>query len=321
VNASVGPTWTNIAGDNASVGVQAAVIHGGVDYHASGDTPEQTYKLGLHHLDIGNTERARDLIGDAVGHGYVSSKVVFHWALALLSGRVLDQLSEADLASLSDAFGRCADDADWAPGLRLIRRFFDYSVDVSINGDDGAIENDDLDALAKEFEALPEKQRAQIRRHMDLLLDGAIEDRLHAKDHDELQTTRMANGRTDRAWKFFHPEPAPPRVRQPREAPLTLPQLVRLVAGATAGAIGLIWLLGVLAGRPSIAGVLACFAAFSGAVVYARFAVQPVQTRDESHGYRSHVPLDSRDGFAGTVSQMFDHYSNRYAPRGPEGQS
>jgi hypothetical protein len=47
VNASVGPTWTNIAGDNASVGVQSAVIHGGVDYYASGDTQNRRTNSGF----------------------------------------------------------------------------------------------------------------------------------------------------------------------------------------------------------------------------------------------------------------------------------
>jgi hypothetical protein len=202
------PTWGNVAGDHAWVGEQNTVIHGGVEYHFSGDTPQDKYQLGLHHLGIGNAERARELIGDAVGHGHVSSEVLFHWTLALLSGRVLDQLSEADLASLNDAFGRRVDDGDWARGRHLIRQFFDYSVDVSINGNNISAKSNDLDALTKEFEALPGAQRALIRRHMDLLLDGAIEDRLHAQDHDELPATRMAYGRTDRAWKFFQPEPS-----------------------------------------------------------------------------------------------------------------
>jgi hypothetical protein len=162
---------------------------------------------------------------------------------------------------------------------------------------------------------------------MDLLLDGAIEDRLHAKDHDELQTTRMANGRTDRAWKFFHPEPAPPRVRQPRDAPLTLPELVRLVASAMAAASGLFWLLMVITRWPSVAGVAACLATLAGGILCARFGAQPIRIRDERRindfrrGYRPQATLWHVDGFAGAVSRMFDWYSHRYAPPAPAGQS
>ncbi len=318
-----GPAWGNIASDNAWVGEQNTVIHGGVEFHYSGDTPQDKYRLGVHHLGIGNAERARELIGDAVGHGYVSGEVVFHWALALLSGRVLDQLSEADLTSLNDAFGRRINDGDWARGLHLIRRSFDYSVDVSRNGDESAA--GDLETLIKEFQTLPDEQRDQIRRHMDLFLDGVIEDRLHARDYEELLAARVANGRTNRAWKFFHPDPERPRVRKPRTATAPTSAWLRLCTCAAASVIGIGWLTLVLAGRPGIATVVGGLTTITGSTLLARFGQLWIKIRDERRAndlkriYRA-ASRPPPGGFAHAVSKMFDSYSSRYAPPSPHGR-
>ena len=52
---------------------------------------------------------------------------------------------------------------------------------------------------------LAEKRREEIRRHLDLITTGALQDRLDARYAAEIRQQRMTGNRTNRAWKFFEP--------------------------------------------------------------------------------------------------------------------
>ncbi|ONI91656.1 hypothetical protein ALI144C_00905 [Actinosynnema sp. ALI-1.44] len=61
---------------------------------------------------------------------------------------------------------------------------------------------------------LPATQRDKIVRHLDLVLTG-MKDTVWADSRQDAEDTRLSNGRRDRVWAYFHPDPVGPRVRAP----------------------------------------------------------------------------------------------------------
>jgi hypothetical protein len=151
----------NVATGTASVGVQAQVVHGDVSvYQLTGDAPEDLYRAGVHYLDGGMPTKAREFIGAARAHGYVTSEVEFHWLLALLSGRTLRQLSAEDLASLTAAREQppLHGGEEWATGLKVINCLLD-SLDAA---------EADLLLLLRKLDELGKLQQGKIFRHLDM---------------------------------------------------------------------------------------------------------------------------------------------------------
>ena len=68
-----------------------------------GESPEAKYAAGVANLNSHNPERARELIWEAMtgweatGDEHVTSKVLFHWLVAMLSGRTVRQFSEKEI--------------------------------------------------------------------------------------------------------------------------------------------------------------------------------------------------------------------------------
>jgi hypothetical protein len=155
---------TNVARDQAHVGIQAEVIHGDVHlYELPADpTPEEQYDRGVKYLEGGAPQRARELIHDAVVAGLRSNEVAFHWLLAFFSGRTKRQLSDDDLP-LIEAVPRLLHvegDDDWSRGVRLIGRLLE-SLDT---------EEKDTAEVLKALEDLGDLQRTKIIRHLERFL-------------------------------------------------------------------------------------------------------------------------------------------------------
>ncbi|MCW2900180.1 MAG: hypothetical protein JWO67_2445, partial [Streptosporangiaceae bacterium] len=205
-----GATTTNYAGDSAYVGVQAATVHGGVHIYSppADASPAEKFEAGVRLLDGGMPGKARQLIRDAVMADHIGNRVCFHWQLALVSGRTRHEVPEEDTAMLRHAPVTCrvtGGDA-WADGVKTVCRLLDSARQPDA----------DLRPLLKDFDGLGDTQRTMILRHLELFLDGPLEDQMWHRALQSARQHQMAGERADRVWKFFEPEPASPRVRQAR---------------------------------------------------------------------------------------------------------
>ena len=214
----------NQASGSASVGMQAQYVTITGDYKvtaAPGDPPEKKYEAGLANLRSRNPEQARALIWDAMmdweasQNGQVTSEVLFHWLVAMLSGRTVRQFSEEEIRRLRhfQYLGPKVGGDEWAEGTRLVYQLLDSALRSPLNGDRPETS---MTFLISQFDNLGKEQR-ELLRPLDLFLSGPRKDELW---RDELQRARAAQRSVDRlthAWMFFHPDPA--RVVLPDPAP------------------------------------------------------------------------------------------------------
>lgn len=308
-------TTANYAGDSAHVGVQVGVVHGDVVYETpAGASPAEIFEVGVRLLTGGIPGKARELIGKAVmDEGLTGNRVCFHWQLALVSGRTRQEMPQEDLTMLRQAPTTCnvtGGDA-WADGVRTLARLLESAQQP----------DEDLRPLLKDLDELADPQRSMILRHLQLFLDGPLEDGMWRRALDSAQEKQMANGRADRVWKFFEPRPVPPRVREPQPPDITAGTWVQaLVSTAvlTAAAIHIGYLLvrelqavALLAYLLSIGGG---YCAARGGLEW-RFRAERRRAKDQTHAPWTRTRNAPSGGFADQVGRRFDHYFARYVPR------
>ncbi|WP_034484961.1 hypothetical protein [Actinomadura oligospora] len=310
-------TTANHAEGRAQVGVQAGVVHGDVSIYSSppGASPAERFETGVRLLNGGIPGKARELMGEAVlAGGLTGNRVCFHWQLALVSGRAWNEIPQEDVAKLRHAPFGCelvGGDA-WADGAKTVIRLLDAVVR----------HDTDLRPLLKDFDCLDDPQRGMILRHLELFLDGPLKDEMWSRALEEAGQGQMAEDRSGRVWKFFHPDPAAPRVRPAR--PPATPTGTRVTAVVatgvmTAAAVNmayllvrdlqwltlLVYLLGIGGGS--------C-AARTGAEWH--FLAERRRAKDREYRQpREHAPRAKSDGFVGRVDRYFDRYFARYVPR------
>ncbi|QTR04629.1 hypothetical protein J7S33_07195, partial [Saccharothrix algeriensis] len=69
---------TNTAEAGATVGIQAETVHNSTVYQVLPDaSPRQKFEVGVRYLEDGVPVRARELINDAIAHGYDNGEVRF----------------------------------------------------------------------------------------------------------------------------------------------------------------------------------------------------------------------------------------------------
>ncbi|MFG2088526.1 MULTISPECIES: hypothetical protein [unclassified Spirillospora] len=308
-------TTTNYAGDSAYVGVQAGVVHGDVYVYETpaGASPAEMLEIGVRLLAGGIPGKARELIGRAVDGGLTGSRVCFHWQLALVSGRTRHEMPQEHLTMLHRAPGTCnatGDDA-WADGVRTLCRLLESAQQP----------DEDLRPLLKDLDGLADPQRSMILRHLQLFLDGPLENQMWRRALDSAQQKQTANGRADRVWKFFEPKPARPRVREPRPPDLptgTWVQALVSTAVLTAAAIHIAYLLvrelqavALLAYLLSVGGG---YCAARGGVEW-RFRIERRRAKDAQYAPWARTRSAPSGGFADKVGRRLDHYFARYVPR------
>ncbi len=322
-------TTTNIANGDSRVGIQTGNVAGDVvhnEFHGNphADTPRDKYDFGLHHLRTGKAEEARILIGEAVMRGYISTEVVFYYVLALVSDRVVDQLTDQDIAALNHAFELHINECDtWTESLRLVRRFLTYTR-TSREGPSKEHKSE-LDLLMKEYSDLPTHQQSQIRRHMGLMLDSAIEDRWHHEDYQQICETRTANRRDERAWKFFHPDPAKPWICPPLDRTPDIRTWLRFATGSAMTLLSALWLIDILVEHPEAFSLGAVITMLSGTSLVVYFGLRWCRLYDQRHdkdlmygrAYRPGARRPPTGNFAISVTRMFEKYARRYAPTKP----
>ncbi|WP_344617691.1 hypothetical protein [Dactylosporangium salmoneum] len=304
----------NTASGSATVGVQAEAIHGDVNlYYAPPDaTPAETFELGLRYLSGGMPEKARECVGDAVARGYVTSRSCFYLVLAMVSGRTVQQMTDADLTALRSLRGRLSRqprDA-WTDAAGAVMRLID------------SLESHEQDPriLIKELEELAPAQRIEITRHLEIFLHGPLQDWIWQRAFDQARRDQRADNRTERVWKFFHPRPARARVRVPRPAKVDLVVYLRCAAASIVLAL-LTAFVAWAAWQQDWPITLSTLAVVVGAAVVSartiaewRFRTVRRGAKDRALLPRQRRPVGAVDGFTRRIERSIDRYFGRYVP-------
>jgi hypothetical protein len=307
-----GPRVENVATDS-NVGVQVAgTVHGDVVYvTAPQDSPETKFRTGVSFLKGRMPGPARQLINEAMA-GYATNEVYFYWLLAMVSGRTRHELSRDETAQLRDrrAIMRLCGEDPWRDGVRVIDRLL-ASVGKT---------EEDIRVVAKDLDALREPQRGLILEHLELYLDGPIENHLWHLALTKAQTDQMAADRKDRIWKFFHPAPQEPRRREPRPPDTPLGMRVRAVTAMAVLVIAAAHLgyLILQSGRILLilAYVLGIAGAYAGVRNVADWRFRVVRRRAKDRQYLGPGTKAERGSLAKRAEHRINYYFAKYLPPG-----
>ncbi|MFI1195352.1 hypothetical protein ACH4T9_19130 [Micromonospora sp. NPDC020750] len=321
---SAGPqerSFTNVADGEARVGFQAQEVHIEGGYHVSDDDPpERQFEVGLRYLEISAPPEARKLIMKAVARGYRNSRAYFYLALALLSSRTVQSLTDQELAQLAHVRRWAAQRSEdpWARGINVVGSLLDSLPQTTAETPDPAA----IGVVVKEFESLYPPLQESILNHLEVFLAGPHQDWTWQKTFAAARRDRTANDRAKRVWKFFQPKPIPPRQVPPPPIRTDAADFLRAFGGS---ALLLVTGLGVVnyAWDHSWLRSAGYLTVFLGAVVVAvraGFTIRLAQHRRRAARQRltftpQRAPRQS-DRFASAMDSLFDRYFGRYLPQG-----
>ena len=303
----------NTAGPHSFVGVQAGRIHNSTVYVVGpDDPPERDYEVGVNYLEHGVPDKARDHIERALHRGHDSSQVRFHLVLALLSKRSyrdLNKRNRATLRALSEKRRPEVED-EWHEALSVV-----LMLVACVDGSGG-----DPDTAVARLRALPDPQRDLALRHLGLVLTGSMKQGVWKKYQDTAHKNHTADGRVNRVWAYFEPEPASARASWPRPkcttgwdvfgglllaAVILFPFSVLLKSALSHGSMGaLLSCLVVLVFVPAACWHIALWHHKRRRMLAALKEQNP------------QLPPSSppKGGFTDHVERTFEHYFAKYAP-------
>ncbi|QKW51643.1 hypothetical protein [Streptomyces buecherae] len=305
--------FTHNSAEDSTVGIQAETVHNSNVYFVHPDaSPQEKYRVGVRFLADGVPSRARDMISDAIAHGYDNAEVRFHWVLSMLSARAYHELSTEELQRLRHASGLVGTyaDGEWRDALRIA---FELLAMLSTA-------NGETDRVLERLRALSPHHRDAILHHLDHVLTGGLKDSLWVENRERVEAARFSNGRAQRVWAYFEPEPIGPRAMPPRPstaaaAQAALPVRVGLFVVVTA----ILWVLALVT-NPA-AAVVELLVALGAGLTATRFGRpwwyenHQTEVRDrESPAQDSAEPAAAKDGFTQSVRHSFSHYFSVRAP-------
>lgn len=317
MNDSNGATYGSVAYDS-NVAIQAETVHNPeVNIYAAHPdaSPQEKYRVGVRLLEDGNPSRAREMIMEAIAHGYHNAEVRFHWVLAMLSARTFHDLSVEEVQQLRHTSGlvRAYAENEWKDALRVT-----FDLMAALGTTSGA-----TGPVLKQLQDLPSHQHDAILRHLDLMLTGGLKDDLWAESLERAEAERFGNDRDRRVWAYFEPSPIGARAVLPRpstdaataaRAALPLRLLLFVVSSAVLGALAWIAHPAQAVVELMVALVAGCGAARYGVQWWGR------EPRPDHAGGadapQPHGPAPAGDGFTKQVHSKFDHYFRVRTPHG-----
>jgi hypothetical protein len=326
VTDSGGTTPFNSAAENANVDVQADTIYGGVSIvhiHEApydppdGATAEEKFRTGVRNLAGHQASKARTLIWEAMMGGYETSETRFYWLIAMLSERTIRQFSDEEISQLRNAAKQqpAVTTNSWEDGAHLI---FELLESVGVLP---ANPRPHISQVVKELDTLSKKQRDLLLPHLELFLEGPLKDRIWREERSNAESEQSRGDRRNRAWMFFQPIPAEPRVTQAQDIVTTSTERLLAVASygifiVTVGFFGweLLWHGAVLGLLPY---VIAITGTYFAAVTSRELHFLAERRRQNDARLRTPAPSTSappRGGFAAKVDALFDRYAAKYVP-------
>lgn len=313
-------TFTNVADGNARVGFQAQEVHIEGGYHVSDDDPpERQFEVGLRYLEISAPTEARELIRKAIARGYQNSRADFYLALALLSGRTLQSLTDQELAQLAHVRRSAAQRSEdpWARGINAVGSLLDSLPQTTAETPDPAA----IGAVVKEFESLTPPLQESILNHLEVFLAGPHQDWTWQRTFAAARRDRTAKDRVERVWKFFQPKPIPPREVPPPPIRTDAADFLRASGGSALFLVASLWVVYCAWSHSWLRSAGYLTVALGAVVVVARtgFIIKLAQHRRRVARQRltftpQRAPTQS-DRFASAMDSLFDRYFRRYLPQ------
>jgi hypothetical protein len=308
----VPPNVRNVAKDDAHVDAQIGYVIGDVKIYSvpSGD-PRKKFETGRNYLQGDNPRQAERLIEEAAMGGHRSTEVAYYWVLAILSDRSFDHLGQEEFRRLRSAttMAREFPHDQWREALDVVIELVDR-LDEETGGPSDARS---LEKTLDRFRSLPQERRDEIHRHLDMVVNGWIKDRISAQQEEYVLRRRFENNREQRVWKFFEPVPeAPRRLDPPRPTPNPGRQ-GRTTAGYLLGATALCAiLLTMLASPPLLLLTLVVGGLWAWLVLPRALSRRSVSTPV--------YPVAGNEAFADAVSAAVEHWFEEEGPQDPAGR-
>jgi len=313
----------NQAADNARVAVQGqyVTIEGDVKVTAAADeSPEAKYKAGVANLNSRNPGQARELIWDAMmgweatGNRQVTGEVLFHWLIAMLSGRTVRQFTGAEISQLRHFRSSCAKIGgdDWAEGVRLIYQLLDSALRSS---EDVDRPKTSMSFLIRQFDGLGEKQR-ELLRPLDLFLSGPRRDEMWRDELDGARAGQRSVDRLTHAWMFFHPDPAKVVLSEPMAERGTAADRWRMRASVTLF-VALTWYVGLeLLRQGAVLGLFCYVVGLTGSLAAAAgdLEMRPPAERRQPPQPAVHPDDEHSKDLIKRIGRLFEKYFEKYEP-------
>jgi hypothetical protein len=197
--------------EGGSHGAVAGTIHGGVHNYLllppSDASVEEKFESARRFLGCGQATTARRLLNEVIAADPDAGDVCFYWLLAFFSGRTYEELSAEDREQVSTELKRIMElpRDRWSAGIAVIDRL--VSAGRARAGQPAG-----PTGLEADLDRLPREISAGIRRHLERLIQGSLKDELWDQDVEQARLGQTAGNRETRAWKFFEPDPIPPRI-------------------------------------------------------------------------------------------------------------
>lgn len=240
-----------------NVGQQNAVNYGDTAFHYEsiyninqGDPPERRNEVARNFLAAGVPREAERIFGELLREGHATAERAYYYVLSVLSGRSCSDVNGELFRNVRDArkFAQSLPHDAWQEAFAVVWRLM-WFVRGEVEG--GGRPRENLDDVLTAFSALAPDRQDEIALHLAMILSGVTQSRLESVYAHRVVTQRMSNGRAQRAWKFFEPEPAQPRKYVAGDTKAEQQAWLHAIGG------GLAVLLGVLSSfNGSVAGVL-----------------------------------------------------------------
>lgn len=320
-------TSFNQASDSAKVGFQSQNTYAETIVNIPGDVqltveaddpPSKKYKIGVQNLKNGNPAVARKYLWDAMMEGWLYSDVLFHWLVAMLSDRTVQQFTKEEVDQLRrfrlHDVGSGGD--PWAEGIRFVYQLLGPALS-SAKPKSAATDTRDL---LKQFHKLGGEQRELLRPHLELFVTGRLKDDLWLEEVQLAGDRQHLGNRRGRAWMFFQPVPAEAILPGTSPAWITRADQRKLQIGAVTLALTGGYLAWQLLWHGIAFGVLGYVAVLGGSIVAARadaeWSFLTGRRRQKDEQFRapgSPAASPSGDKIADRVDALFRRYFGRQA--------
>jgi hypothetical protein len=311
---------TNRFGDNSVIGIlgRGNTVNGGIHFGEE-RSAEDVYQEGSHYLLRGDAEKARRCISEAMARGYETNEVLFHWLLAMLSGRTLREFSSQErhqLRRMRPRYSIVTGDK-WAPGVRILSQLLDLAI-PDLAADESFISQADLPTLQEELNNLAPDQQDLIRPHLELFLSGQELDALWNEEVQRASEQQLKGRRPDRVWMYYQPDPKRVTLPDLPGSQTTSAHRRRMHVSGTLFAIAFGFFGAELLWHSELGGLLAFVVALVGGLAAAdanlRRRCANLRHRLERAGSLSSVPVSDDKELAARVKQLFDRYIDKYEP-------